>query len=282
MRILGIDLAVTARHRAIVADERGQFISRLMKFRTCKADLDRVYATACKGMGPDESLVVVLEATDIVWYPPTVYFLQRGATVYVVNPRMAADLARFYKRHAKSDRLSAKVLARLPVVSPDSLYPYVLPGPDYLALQRGCKELERLTKAASAIRNRLQSVDHLGWPDLKRRVFADPFSPAARWFRDHVYDPRQVIEAGPSGLRQAWRAAEELYNGDEDWIEPLVTLAAEMLTLYGPEGDYLDYTALAAEVQREQRRLAALEAEANFVRLKVIRPLYRRLHPSRN
>jgi transposase len=103
MRILGIDLAVTAQHRAILADERGRFISRLLKFSTCEADLDRVYATARKGMTPDEPLVVVLEATDIVWYPPTVYFLQRGATVYVVNPRMAADLARF----PGQDRLQA-------------------------------------------------------------------------------------------------------------------------------------------------------------------------------
>jgi transposase len=282
MRILGIDLAVTARHRAILADERGRFISRLLKFRTCEADLDRVYATARKGMAPDEPLIVVLEATDIVWHPPTVYFLRRGATVYVVNPRMAADLARFYKRHAKSDRLSAKVLARLPVVSPDSLYPYVPPGADHLALQRGCKELERLTTAASAIKNRLQSMDHLGWPDLKRRVFPDPLSPAARWFRDHVYDPHQVLEAGTSGLCQAWQRADGLYDGDEDWIEPLVTLAKEMLTLYGTQGDYLDYAALAAEVRREQRRLADLEAEERFVRLKVTRPLYRRLHPSRN
>ncbi len=282
MRILGIDLAVTARHRAILADERGRFISPLMKFRTCAADLDRLYATARKGMAPDEPLVVVLEATDIVWYPPTVYFLRRGATVYVVNPRMAADLARFYKRHAKSDRLSAKVLARLPVVNPDSLYPYVPPGADYLTLQRACKELERLTTAASAIKNRLQSLDHLGWPGLKRRVFPDPFSPAARWFRDHFYDPRQVLEAGTLGLRQAWQAADGLYDGDEDWIEPLVTLAKEMLTLYGSQGDYLDYAALAAEARREQRRLADLEAEAHFLRLKVTRPLYRRLHPSRN
>ncbi len=55
-----------------------------------------------------------------------------------------------------------------------------------------------------------------------------------------------------------------------------------MATLYGPQGDYLDCAALAAEVRREQRRLATLEAEVHFVRLKVTRPLYRRLHPSRN
>ena len=39
---------------------------------------------------------------------------------------------------------------------------------------------------------------------------------------------------------------------------------------------------IATEVTREQRRLADLEADAKFVRLKVTRPLYRHLHPSRN
>lgn len=281
MRILGIDLAITAKHRAILADERGQFISKVLQFRTCQADLERVYTLARRGMESDEPLAVVLEATDIVWYPVAIFFHQRGATVYLVNPRMAADLARFYRRYAKSDRLSAQTLARLPVVNPDSLYPWVPLGPDYLALQRGCKELERLTTQANAIRHRLQSTDHLGWPDLHRRVFAEPFSPAARWFRDHFYDPRQVAAAGVSGLRQAWQGAEG-YDGDEDWIEPLLTLAQEVLSLYGEQGQYLDYQALAEEVQREQRRLAELEADARFVRLRVTRPRYRRLHPSRN
>jgi len=281
MRILGIDLAIIAKHRGILADERGRFIGHLVKFRTCQADLERVYAWARQGMASEEMLAVVLEATDIVWYPVAVFFQQRGATVYLVNPRMAADLARFYQRYAKSDRLSAQTLARLPVVNPDSLYPWARLEPAYLALQRGCKELDRLTEQASAIRNRLQSTDHLGWPDLHQRVFAAPFSPAARWFRDHFYDPRRVLEVGASGLRQAWRAA-EVYDGDEDWIEPLLTLAQEVLALYGAEGECLDYQALAEEVQREQRRLANLEADAHFVRLQVTRPRYRRLHPSRN
>ena len=281
MRILGIDLAITAPHRAILADERGEFISGLLKFRTRQADLERVYTLARQDMAPDEPLLVVLEATDIVWYPVAIFFQQRGATVYLVNPRMAADLARFYHRYAKSDRLSAKVLARLPVVKPDRLYPWHPSGPAYLALQRGCKELERLNTQIRAIRQRLRSTDHLGWPDLHQRVFPDPFCPAARWFRDHFYAPRRVVEAGAAGLRQAWQAAES-YDGKEEWIPPLLALAREILALYGAQGEHLDYQALAEEVQREQRRLRELEADARFVRLQVTRPRYRQLHPSRH
>jgi len=281
MRIIGIDLATTAKHRAIIADGRSRFISPLLKLDTRLADLEQLRARALEGTEPGEELVVVMEATDINWYPVAVYFCQHAATVHVINPRMAADLARFYKRHARSDRLAAKVLARLPLVSPESVYPLVLSGADHLALQRGCKELDRLTVQISAHKNRLQAIDRLGWPGLKRRVFKDPVGPAARWFRAHFYEPRQVVAAGIDRLRQVWRAA-AVYNGDEDWIGSLVELAQELLDLYGDQQTYLDYAALADEVCREQQRLAAVEADAHHVRLRVTRPRYRQLHPSRN
>jgi transposase len=281
VRIIGIDLATAAKHRAIIADERSQFISPLIKFDTRLADLERLRTRALAGAAPDEELVVVMEATDINWYPVAVYFSQYADRVHVVNPRMSADLARFYKRHAQSDRLAARVLARLPLVSPDSVYPLVLSGADYLALQRECKELDRLTEQISAYKNRLQAIDRLGWPGIKRRVFKAPASPLARWFREHFYDPQQVVAAGVEGLRQAWRAAVD-YNEEEDWVEPLIELAQELLALYGDQGTFLDYTLLADQVRREQRRLADLEADADYVRLHVTRPRYRQLHASRN
>lgn len=281
MRIIGIDLATTAKHRAVVANERSRFISPVIKFETRMTDLVRLHSRALEGAKPDEELVVVMEATDINWYPVSVYFCRQAATVHVVNPRMSADLARFYKRHARSDRLSAKVLARLPLVSPESLYPLVLSGADYLALQRGCKELNRLTVQISAHKNRLQAIDRLGWPGLKSRVFTEAAGPATRWFRDLFYHPRRVVEEGVAGLRQAWRAA-DVYNEDEDWIEPLVELAKEVLDLYGDQDTYVDYVALADEVRREQQRLLKVETDAHHVRLRVMRPRYRQLHASRN
>lgn len=281
MRIIGIDLATTAKHQAIVANERSQFISPVLKIETRLADLERLRARALAEAKPEEELVVVMEATDINWYPVAVYFGRQGATVHVINPRMSADLARFYKRHARSDRLSAKVLARLPLVSPESLYPLVLSGAGYLALQRGCKELDRLTMQISAHKNRLQAIDRLGWPGLKQRVFKKAAEPAARWFREHFYDPRQVVETGVSGIRSAWQAA-EVYTGDEEWIESLVELAKDVLGLYGEGETYLDYVALGDEVRREQRRLAEVEADAHHVRLHVTRPRYRQLHTSGN
>ncbi len=281
MRVIGIDLGVTAKHRAIILDGRGRFISPIIPFHTEVAALDRLRAQALEGCEPGCELVVVMEATNIVWHPISAYFLRHGDTVHVVNPRISADLGRFYRRHARSDRLAAQVLARLPFVSPEILYPLTLSGGDYLALQRGCRELDRLIVQASAIKNRLRDIDLLGWPGLRRRVFPKGSEPVLRWFREHFYDPRRVVEAGEGGVRRAWRAsggAEE----NEEWIAPLVLLAQEILQLYGDSMAYVDHAALAAEVAREQQRLVELEAKAKFLRLQVTRPLYRKLHPSRN
>ena len=155
MRTIGIDLAVTAKHRAIIANERSQYISPIILFDTGLVALDRLRARALKGAEPDCPLVVVMEATNIVWYPISVYFARHGDTVHVVNPRMSATLSRFYHQYAKS-------LARLPLVCPEVLYPVMLSGADYLSLQRGCRELDRLTIQTIAIKNRLQAIDLLG------------------------------------------------------------------------------------------------------------------------
>ena len=82
-KVIGIDLGVTAKHRAIIADERSQFISPIIRFASRLADLDRLRARALQGAEPDCTLVVVMEATNIVWYPVSVYFLRQGATVHV-------------------------------------------------------------------------------------------------------------------------------------------------------------------------------------------------------
>ena len=153
---------------------------------------------------------------------------------------MSAALSRFYHQYAKSDRLSAKSLARMPLVCPESLYPLTLSGANYLALQRGYRELDRLTIQTSAIRNRLHAIDLLGWPGLRQRVFPTRSDTAVRWFRDHFYDPQRVVEAGEEGLRQAWRAAGGAQDNQE-WIKPLVVLATELQQLYGPSGSLYKY-----------------------------------------
>ena len=59
MCIIGIDLGVTAKHRAVIADETGRFTSPIIKFRTQLPDLERLYAQA--RAGSEEQHVAALE-----------------------------------------------------------------------------------------------------------------------------------------------------------------------------------------------------------------------------
>lgn len=112
-------------------------------------------------------------------------------------------MRRYYKKHAKSDRIDVRVLVKLPVVSPEKLHPLHLPNAVLFACQRGCKELDRLMTVTTAIQNRIQAIDQFAWLGLDT-VLAEPFSPLARWFREHWHQPRQVIQAGASTLEQTW------------------------------------------------------------------------------
>ena len=193
-----------------------------------------------------------------------------------------ADLRRYYKRHAKSDRIDARVLARLPLINPEKLHHLLLADAKTLACQRSCKQLDHVGTQIVAIQNRVQAIDRFAWPGLEEQVFADPFAPAARWMRAHWYDPQRVLEAGAAKIREQWQASGEAADSAGAWCEALVDLAAEVMALYGDENQYLNFAQLQAEVCREQEWLTALEQQHQTLRKKIVRPLYRHIHPSRN
>jgi cell division protein FtsB len=223
-----------------------------------------------------------MEPTSMAWFPIAVYLAHVGVTVYLVNAQQVADLRRYYKRHAKSDRIDARVLARLPLVNPDKLHRLRWPSATMLACQRACKQLDRLDGQIIAIQNRLQAIDRFAWPGLEGRVFADLWTDAARWFRTHWYDPRQVAQAGTQTIRQQWQASGIDPGDDGAWVEQLVSLAHSVLLLYRSDSPYLDFAQLQAEVSREQAWLTQLEYQHHQLRKQVVRPLYRQIHPSRN
>ena len=278
MRTIGIDLAIQAAHKAVVADEQGRYVTPVLKFHTRPSELDNLVSRARDGATTD-AVQVVMEPTGMAWFPVAVYFARHGVTPYLVSTQQVADLRRFYKRHAKSDRIDARVLARLPLVNPDKLYPLRLPTANALACQRGCKQLERWMAQITATHNRLLALDRFAWPGLEA-VLANPFAPLTRWFRQHWYDPHWVVENGAETLGQQWHASGLDGTDAAEWVPALVRLAAEVVALYG-DATYLDYALLQAEACREQAYLETLEEWHHTLRIKTVRPLYRKIHPSR-
>jgi len=184
MRTIGLDLAVQAAHKAVVLDERGHFCTPILTVHTRPSDLDQLLARARDGASSAE-VQIVMEPTGMAWFPVAVYSARQAVLVFLVNSQELAALRRYYQRHAKSDRIDARVLARLPLVNPDKLHRLTLPSSTALACQRGCKQLDHLATQITAIKNRLQAIDRFAWPGLEEVVFAEPFAPAARFFREH-------------------------------------------------------------------------------------------------
>ncbi|HEX9029570.1 MAG TPA: transposase [Anaerolineales bacterium] len=281
MRTMGIDLSVKSEHRAVVADEQGHFVSPVLRFRSAPAGLRRLLEVAQAG-NSDGQLQAVMEPTGMAWLPVAVFLIRQGVTVYLVNSQQVADLRRYYQKHAKSDRIDCRVQAKLPLVNPENLHRLELPGALGLACQRGCKQLERLQQQATATKNRLIALDRFAWPGLEQDCFKDVFSLAARWFRAHWYDPQRVVQAGVQPIQTAWQASAIDPQDPGEWVKYLVELARQVVELYGPDGQYLDYSQLELEAQREQAFLLFVETQHHQLQTQVVRPLYHRIHPSRN
>lgn len=280
VRIIGIDLAVDAAHKAIVLDQASnEFVSRPMTFRTNPADMDRMLRIARKGAPADVPVVAVLEATAMSWFTVGVYLSHQGVTVYRVSGQQVSDLRRVYSRHAKSDRIDARVAAQLYITHPESMYSLHLPSGWQLALQQTCRELSRLTDEIGSRKTRLKAVDKYAWLGLPGSLGS--FSPAARWVRENWYNPWAVIEAGPDMIIQAWIAETGCEPAEATWAQALFARAQLMCALYG-SSEQLDYQWLQDNMRREEGRLARAEAEAKRLRQKFLRPLYYQLYPQRH
>lgn len=83
--------------------------------------LEQLFRRAREGALEDEPLVVVMEPTGMAWFPVAVFCQRRGVKVYLVNSQQVADLRRYYRKHAKSDRMDARVLAKLQSIPLDGL-----------------------------------------------------------------------------------------------------------------------------------------------------------------
>lgn len=278
-RIIGIDLAVKAAHKAIVLDQASnRFVSKVLKFHTDPAQIERVLEKARGGASDNVRLTAVLEATGMAWYSVGVYLKQRGVKVYRVNGQQVADLRRIYRRHAKSDRIDARVLARLPLLCPERLHQCFFPSGPQMTLQRACREVFRLTNQTTASKNRLRATDQFAWLGLADIL--PPYEDAAFWIREHWYDPWRVYEAGEAGIAQAWSEVAPEQPADTTWVNRLIRRAERVMALYG-DPDRIDYAHLQASLQREQARIRDAQAQVHQLRLKTVRPVYRQLHPQR-
>lgn len=255
-RLVGIDLGIASSHTVRVLDEQLTQVCR----RRCEptvSSLATIESAALKGAEPGTVLEVVFEPTGPAWLPIAVFFAARGHRVYRVSSAKAADLRRFFSRHAKSNAIDADTLARLAVVDPSGLRELQLPGTAHeAALGRRVRACDRLTQAAAVHKVRIK--------DLVRQLM--PMTPLIgdlgvadlvvleRWANPHA-----LLRLGQARLTQIIEHASRGHQGPERALQ-WRTAAAAALELYGSH-PAIAFADLTAEVATEVRLLRAVQAE---------------------
>ena len=275
-RIIGIDLAVSAQHKAMVLDPAdNQFLGPQIAFRARPEEMDRLLRQARKGTGTAVNLIAILEATGMAWYPVAVYLERQGVHVYRVNGQKTKDFRRALWKHSGSDRIDSRVLAHLYQIAPDRLQRCPLPDGDLLALQRACRAYARWREQDVAEQNRLRAIDQWAWGGLAQLVPAA----AQPWMRQYWYNPWRVLAAGEATLTECWQAQAANSLEDSRWLGRWVHRAQQMTTLYGSP-QLVGYDHLQAMMHRSLQLRQGYGQELKSLAEAQIAPLYQQLYPA--
>lgn len=264
MRTIGLDLSITQRSEAIVCGHDAQFLGSTFKVEKTVEGLQALMEQAREGVPDEEDLRVIMEPTGNAWLPLAVYLSHQDVQCHLVQSEKAADLRDFYRKHAKSDRIDTRVLAKIPFVDEESLHSLYLPTAEEQALRRLARQREKLVRQATAIKNRLHEFDRLaGWDRVLRSVFGNAFSEAARAFRRDLYNPWTVRDMGSKGLQEYLERILEGKGNLFSLTEELFQATLAIIELYSsPEEDispHLDFEMLCFEARIEQEHLDKLE-----------------------
>jgi transposase len=274
-RIIGIDLAVSAAHKAMVFDPAcAQFIGGQITFRARPDDLERLLRRARQDAPAEVALIAILEATGMAWYPVAVYLERQGVAVYRVNGQKTKDFRRALWKHTGSDQIDSRVLALLYQIAPQRLSRCPLPQSDLLALQRACRAYVHWREQDVAMQNRIQAIDRWAWDGLQKLVPAE----AQSWLRQRWYNPWRVQAAGEAALTAAWTAAAADQEVATDWIARWVARAEQMTRLYGSE-EMVGYDQLQQTLCQALRLRSTYAQEQARLTKEEIGPLYHKLYP---
>jgi len=278
-RNIGVDLGVTAKHKAQVLDEQGKKVVPNFSFSTSKDDLDALCQQALSGTNQGTKLRFICEPTEMSWFPFAIYAKTNNHDIVRVKSHKGHDLRKYFSRHKKNDKLDASVLAVMPMIDEKATEQIYLSDAKTFSLERRNRQKEKITNEIAAIKNRLSSLYHWVMPGLLD-CFGDSFDSRAREFYRHFSNPFRAKESGIDGIRQILEPAGR-QKMKPDLPEKLYSIACRSCELYAKASCYVDFTEIQDEVHIELQLLEAQEEALAQIKDRV-ESLYEKVHPSKN
>ena len=268
---LGVDIACRAPHQASCADEQGEMLFTGHRFRTDPDELETLWARL-----PDDvdEVMVIMEPTRNAWVALAAWFRRRGATVVMVPSEQSADLRAYYNKHAKTDRLDSKLLARLPLLHPEGLHREDALGPGD-ALKRAVKVRSGLVHRRTTSMARLDALLEIMGPAWVTALGSDMSLTALRFLARYGH-PAKVKKLGKARLAEFFRRSSR-GAWHHERAAAVIDAAEATLRLWGHDG--MDFDALADDIAVEARLALAVSDEIKALD-KRIAALYEQIDPT--
>lgn len=267
---LGVDVACRAAHQATCADERGETLWVGHRFHT---DPDQLEALWARLPADADEVTVIMEPTRNAWVALAGWFRRRGATVVLVPTEQSADLRKYYSKHAKTDRLDSRILARLPLLHPEGLQREDALGPGE-PLKRAVKIRSGMVHRRSTSMARLDALLELLGPAWVTAIGSDMTLTALRFLARYGH-PGKVKRLGKARLAEFFRRSSR-GAWHHERAQAVIDAAEATLRLWGPEG--IDFDALADDLAAEARVALAVTAEIKTLDRRIAK-LYEQADP---
>jgi transposase len=279
---VGIDLH-KGRHRVYCLDEKAQ-VCDAFSFQTTPEGLDTLGQRIFRdGSNP----IVVFEPAGLSWLMVAAYLRSQHPECRLVKAKgqKVAALRRYLRSSAKSDRIDALTLAKMPFIDPERLDELYLAPAETHALQRLTRQRKRLEDYITARKNRIATIVDGYLPGV-RQAFSHRWSAQARAFLHSRLNPFAVVRDGEEALHSFLSQAKP--KNKEARAESYLVyracqnaLALQKLCQAAGSVDEEFFVDLQDEIDRELRLMEVEEAETEVLDQR-IEELYQKLHPSDN
>lgn len=196
-RTIGIDLALEGNHSAIVCNQGAEVLNkRAFSFSSDLTDLEHLIATYIPEHVDKKNVAFIMEPTSNAWIIISSFFISRGYTVFVVKTQKMFALRQYFKKHAKTDRIDAKTLAKMPFVDSDGLTKLVLSSKEYFSLGKLIKLRDKIVSTISMHKKRIYSHFQLLSPKLMSLLTDNRFTYMCKAFYIRYANPFKVKKDG--------------------------------------------------------------------------------------
>lgn len=280
---VGWNFGRETKHIARCLDEKAQ-VCDAFSFQTTTEGL----ASLGERISQDGSNpIVVFEPAGLSWLMVAAYLRSQRPDCRLVKAKgqKVAALRRYLRTSAKSDRIDALTLAKMPFIDPERLDELYLAPAGTHALLRLTRQRKRLEDQITSHKKRIGSIVDGYLPGV-RQAFSHCWSIRARAFFHSRINLFKVVREGEEALCRFFAQAkprDREVKAESYLVYRACQNALSVVELCQAAGslDEEFYTDLQDEIDRELRLMEAAEAEIEALDRR-IEELYQRLHPSDN